>query len=217
MPTCPICQKSFALTRFLENHLTAAASCRHTLDVRYAQPPAPDFPHVDDLSDTDDDPDFDADIFMNYEDLDTIAELGPPPQENSRATPPPNSNNLPASGFHDGPAHANAEQAFNKPPTVKHVYAGAGTMLGYDPDAYQKYYEAKCADPSTNVFEPFASKLDWEFAQWVKTSAVGDTALTNLLKIPQVCATGHLHGSGPTHGFHRLSPDWGSRIIILAA
>jgi hypothetical protein len=47
------------------------------------------------------------------------------------------------------------------------------------------YYEGKEASPK-NPFEPFVSRLDWEFAHWVKTSGVGDTVLTKLLKIPEV-------------------------------
>ena len=39
-----------------------------------------------------------------------------------------------------------------------------------------------------NIWFPFQSKRDWEFAQWVKNRGPGSTAVTELLAIDGVCS-----------------------------
>ncbi|KAL0957479.1 hypothetical protein HGRIS_001272 [Hohenbuehelia grisea] len=36
------------------------------------------------------------------------------------------------------------------------------------------------------MYAPFASQIDWEIARWAKLRGPGSTALTELLKIPEV-------------------------------
>ncbi|KAI0682470.1 hypothetical protein BC835DRAFT_1424364 [Cytidiella melzeri] len=41
--------------------------------------------------------------------------------------------------------------------------------------------------PTTqNIFAPFSSRIDWEIARWAKLRGPGSTALTELLRIPEV-------------------------------
>jgi hypothetical protein len=167
MPSCPVCHKSFERTRFLENHLVSKACCRHALEYRNTQPSqaTPHVTRVDEISDDEDDPSLEADISAQYEDLDVVIDPISPGQSDHHADPvPPCSDHSrrtpdPEAGFHDGSARATAEDALGKAPVVTHVYPGAGTVLGYDDDAYQAYYQVKHVDPA-NVFEPFASKQD---------------------------------------------------------
>jgi hypothetical protein len=48
-------------------------------------------------------------------------------------------------------------------------------------------YQNKVNNPD-NIFEPFNSKLDWEFAQWAKTQGSSSSAVTDLLSIEGVSA-----------------------------
>jgi hypothetical protein len=40
-----------------------------------------------------------------------------------------------------------------------------------------------------NIWFPFQSKRDWEFAQWSKNRGPGSTAVTELLAIDSVCSS----------------------------
>ena len=44
-----------------------------------------------------------------------------------------------------------------------------------------------------NIWYPFQSKRDWEFAQWSKNRGPGSTAVTELLAIDGVCSSQCAH------------------------
>lgn len=55
--------------------------------------------------------------------------------------------------------------------------------------AYEKDRDALDSDARGNPWAPFASQLDWEVARWAKLRGPSSTALTELLKIPEVWST----------------------------
>jgi hypothetical protein len=48
--------------------------------------------------------------------------------------------------------------------------------------------EPSQADPHGARWAPFRSELDWRFAQWAKAQGPSSSALTDLLRLPEVCA-----------------------------
>lgn len=52
--------------------------------------------------------------------------------------------------------------------------------------AYEKDRDALASNARGNLWAPFASQLDWEVARWAKLRGPSSTALTELLKIPEV-------------------------------
>ena len=64
--------------------------------------------------------------------------------------------------------------------------------------ADEQYQSTLTPKTPNDVYTPFASKLDWEFAKWAKTSGISSTAITNLLKIEGVRPAVHLKGIAMT-------------------
>ncbi|PPQ97936.1 hypothetical protein CVT26_002941 [Gymnopilus dilepis] len=67
----------------------------------------------------------------------------------------------------------------------KYPSSAAGGVLARGKSQDQQYRTAMGA--KTNPWAPFASKLDWEVAQWAKLRGVGSTAFSDLLAIDGVC------------------------------
>ena len=60
--------------------------------------------------------------------------------------------------------------------------------------ADQHYQSELTPNSSDNIYAPFASKLDWEFAKWAKSCGISSTALTDLLNIEGVRLSYALEG-----------------------
>ena len=91
----------------------------------------------------------------------------------------------------------NAEQETHRKPIVVRFSRGhAGQVIGRVQDSYSGY-KRRVACGKENLFEPFANKIDWEFAKWAKTRGPGSTAVSELLKINGVSTylslTAHSH------------------------
>ncbi|KAJ7789248.1 hypothetical protein B0H14DRAFT_2945102 [Mycena olivaceomarginata] len=80
-----------------------------------------------------------------------------------------------------------AEDRFHEAPViVKYPSNRAGEEISDErsPSAEEQYSNA--LGKPTNVYAPFASKMDWEVARWAKLRGSGSTAFTDLLKIEGV-------------------------------
>ncbi len=83
-------------------------------------------------------------------------------------------------------ARSNAEEStLRKPVIVPFSKGAAGKILHQTQDQYRTY-EAGFTGGAQNPYEPFNSKLDWEFAKWAKTRGPGSTAVSELLGIEGV-------------------------------
>ncbi|KAJ6607088.1 hypothetical protein B0H10DRAFT_2228204 [Mycena sp. CBHHK59/15] len=80
-----------------------------------------------------------------------------------------------------------AEDRFHVQPIIeKFPGARAGEVISKDrTQSAEERYRAALGDP-TNLYAPFASKMDWEVARWAKLRGSGSTAFTDLLKIDGV-------------------------------
>ncbi|KAJ7821262.1 hypothetical protein B0H14DRAFT_2831726 [Mycena olivaceomarginata] len=79
------------------------------------------------------------------------------------------------------------EDRFHEAPViVKYPSNRAGEEISDErsPSAEEQYSNA--LGKPTNVYAPFASKMDWEVARWAKLRGSGSTAFTDLLKIEGV-------------------------------
>jgi hypothetical protein len=85
------------------------------------------------------------------------------------------------------PAHLDERDARSAPETFieKFTRGRAGAPLDDHDIPMHEQYQNKLNN-SDNVFEPFKSKIDWEFARWAKSSGASSTAVTNLLSIEGV-------------------------------
>ncbi|KAI9512931.1 hypothetical protein F5148DRAFT_1279199 [Russula earlei] len=82
-----------------------------------------------------------------------------------------------------------AEAHFLMKPTVLTFHdvfhqstAGAPIPAASEMPGYAGYKD-QFVDSEANIWAPFASKLDWEMAQWAKLCHPGSMALTELLKL----------------------------------
>ncbi|KII90428.1 hypothetical protein PLICRDRAFT_532137, partial [Plicaturopsis crispa FD-325 SS-3] len=77
---------------------------------------------------------------------------------------------------------ATAEDKLRQEPIISHFPSPrAGEPLRRETSAYSQYREK--VYEHNNVWAPFSSRLDWEFAQWAKTRGPGSTAVSELLGI----------------------------------
>ncbi|KAJ7140543.1 hypothetical protein C8R43DRAFT_954828 [Mycena crocata] len=142
-----------------------------------------DLPNLAELSDSDDEED---------QDLEERRWEPAPAVEERRWEPAPavvDNEELP--GLEPNPPAAADDaplQADGNVPTREDRAAGeaqfgglAGAPLRQGEPGYERY-KANLGDPA-NAWAPFASKLDWEMAQWAKLRGPGSTAFTDLLKI----------------------------------
>ena len=71
-------------------------------------------------------------------------------------------------------------------PVVSPFPGHAGeAMLGTGPSEYA-VYEELVGTETGNIYSPFQSKADWEFARWAKRRGVGSTAASELMGIDGV-------------------------------
>ncbi len=86
-------------------------------------------------------------------------------------------------------ARSDAEEStFRKPVIVPFSKGKAGNILYQTQDQYTMY-TAGFNGGDKNPYEPFKSKLDWEFAKWAKMRGPGSTAVSELLNIEGVSDT----------------------------
>jgi hypothetical protein len=76
------------------------------------------------------------------------------------------------------------------------MYPGQNVAKIYSNESYSVYLDYKhnlSSDASTsNLYAPFSSKLDWEFARWAKLHGVGSTSASELMSIAGVSLSCYL-------------------------
>ncbi|KZV91631.1 hypothetical protein EXIGLDRAFT_769682 [Exidia glandulosa HHB12029] len=65
------------------------------------------------------------------------------------------------------------------------VVAGAGMIKRTDASPHQHAYDA-LRDGNTNVYSPFANRVEWEIAQWVKNEGISDAAFDRFCDLPSM-------------------------------
>ncbi|KAF7326514.1 hypothetical protein MSAN_02508300 [Mycena sanguinolenta] len=80
-----------------------------------------------------------------------------------------------------------AEDRFHKAPVVvKYPSDRAGEEISDQHSLSSEQRYSNALGKSSNIYTPFTSKMDWEFARWAKLRGSGSTAFTDLLKIDGV-------------------------------
>ncbi|KAI0683898.1 hypothetical protein BC835DRAFT_1294737 [Cytidiella melzeri] len=77
-----------------------------------------------------------------------------------------------------------AERQLLHTPHVVQYPGGAGKPIGTSKTCNDVY--ATQVPTTQNIYAPFSSRIDWEIARWAKLRGPGSTALTELLRIPEV-------------------------------
>ena len=103
-------------------------------------------------------------------------------------------NNIPDEGKRDPidsmPAlrlHGSFEEPLKSKPYIVKFAGRASTVYSEnDQDDYRRYLEAIRIQSNLNLYAPFASKMDWEIARWVKLRGLGSTAFTEWISIEGV-------------------------------
>jgi hypothetical protein len=76
------------------------------------------------------------------------------------------------------------------------VYPGWNVAKIYSNESYSAYLDHEHnlgSDASaSNLYAPFSSKLDWEFARWAKLHGVGSTSASELMSIEGVSLSCYL-------------------------
>jgi len=98
---------------------------------------------------------------------------GPNPPSDTELDPPP-----PAS-----PSNDVRERAWVKPKVVQFPDPRAGEPVGSAPPTHNVYATSLGNPSPSNPYSPFASKIDWEVAQWAKLHGPSCTSFADLLKI----------------------------------
>jgi hypothetical protein len=71
--------------------------------------------------------------------------------------------------------------------TFQPQYGDAGAAINRGSGTLYKKYNNDCQEDSEgNMYAPFKSKLDWDFARWAKLRGPSSTAINELLKIDGV-------------------------------
>ena len=113
----------------------------------------------------------------------------PPPHE---VSPEPDDMGQDGQDAPRGPGGADLddhEQLRHPPVHVRYFGGQAGEVIRDPGSRVSAYNEYARSVPGTaeNPYAPFASRLDWEVAEWAKLRGPSATALTELLKIEGVC------------------------------
>ena len=180
----------------------------HDFPFEPSQNQAEDVPQVDDSSqgvaEVDDDDDDDADD--EEIGLDSMGGEAPGVAENRTPDLPPRSRNPspshenapdPDAGEQDGQnpppgpggARLDDHEQLRRPPVYVHHFGGQAGEVIRDPGVRQSDYNDYARQvPGTaeNPYAPFASRLDWEVAEWAKLRGPSATAFSELLKIQGV-------------------------------
>ncbi|VDC04550.1 unnamed protein product [Peniophora sp. CBMAI 1063] len=114
----------------------------------------------------------------------------PCPQPDNKLQPPPDDKLQPPPPKDESEPELEEEQQPPPPPPRRRseLYGGrAGEVLNGDEGASEPYAEYEAFLPgnelSPNTCYPFASKMDWDIAEWAKMHSIGSNALMALLKI----------------------------------
>ena len=78
------------------------------------------------------------------------------------------------------------EPLWNDPTIVPFPGVAGAPVKNEGRSNYDKYSDSIDGSNNPNVWWPFASKLEWEFAHWAKMRGPGSTAVTELLNIEGV-------------------------------
>jgi hypothetical protein len=67
-------------------------------------------------------------------------------------------------------------------------FGNPGAPIPGVPQGRSSYAHFRATQGDT-VWAPFRSQRDWDIARWAKTHSISSTAVSELLAIPEVCAT----------------------------
>ncbi|KAH8108643.1 hypothetical protein DFH11DRAFT_1516600 [Phellopilus nigrolimitatus] len=84
---------------------------------------------------------------------------------------------------------AQNEHVVDESPFIHDIHPNAGTVTGHQQTA-QEHWAAQHVNPNSppiNIFDPFASELDWRTAKWFLEDGSSKSASDRLLKIDGVC------------------------------
>lgn len=76
----------------------------------------------------------------------------------------------------------------HQPRVVPFPKVSAGWPLESNPTAFATYEKKLGSSSTTNIYAPFKSQIDFQFAHWAKVRGPSSTALTELLQIKGVSA-----------------------------
>lgn len=141
-----------------------------------------------DIEGVDDDATFEP-AAHTIEDLGNIFILHPSFTPPSSRSPSPSPSH-PSTDHSHSPSHSGAisNGVWHNPVVVRLTAKNPGAIIGYNPSpTYEAYKNSLNEHDPDNLYAPYKSKLDWEFANWAKSQGCGSTAVTELLSIEGVC------------------------------
>jgi hypothetical protein len=215
---CPGCRREFTQTG-LHSHLHQMRNpiCRKTTEEQNAlHAEDPQAINIDDtvqslersrLRNSDDD---DIDMTQTYEDV-----VEDHTDQPGQSAGPDWDYDLDKDESEDGSVASEGDVVVQEVPDAEDilvdVFPGdAGTTV--DPGSgtlYTQYNSTRYEEG--NVYAPFRSQLDWEFARWAKLRGPGSTVVMELLQIAGVSTRAFLAACHLIVQIRSLS-DWGSRI-----
>lgn len=184
---CKSCPRRFKRMGDLNNHYTQNQRCNWVVQQCTAGPPAPivDYGAPDDYED--DPPPFSAASDDDAMDIDSehpyfVAATSPTAHAPPRAAPLPLAPQQTASD--EQSKRARVEDCLDEDVEIRELFPGAGKTYGRDQTTHEAYLSK--AGLANGTYGAFASKLDFDLAQWAKQSKIPDNSLTRLLGIPGV-------------------------------
>ena len=154
----------------------------------------PDFDNWDDGDESLSPPNLDRSLDSGSESSDAGSTYGPePPPVTPPSTPSPNDDSDTDDPMDDergrllNPSEReNIEENILVKPVVTSFPGHAGKALLEAGSSGYAVYEEQVDVESGNIYAPFQSKADWEFARWAKCRGVGSTAASELMGIDGV-------------------------------
>lgn len=117
--------------------------------------------------------------------LEDLGELLTDPRTSPTRSPSPSPSPPTSSDGHSRPASpAGIQSPWNNPTGLRLATRNPGAIIGRDPSrTYEHYLSLLDPHDVDNLYTPYKSKLDWDFANWAKRQGCGSTAVTELLGI----------------------------------
>ena len=146
-------------------------------------PPSPQSPSPSVTNNTESSDDKDNPDFLTSE---TTIGWEPPAPHNPEIRPNPPSDMEDDALPTPPPPHDIRQRTWAAPKVVRFPDARAGEPTGSAPPSHNAYTN-KLGNPSpSNPYSPFASKVDWDVAEWAKLRGPSSTSFADLLKIDGV-------------------------------
>jgi hypothetical protein len=134
-----------------------------------------------DNSNSDHSEDLAVDLERGWE-LEPLPPAAPPPGGDIQQLPLPDPNTR-----HRAEARFAQKAIIEKFNDHRRHQAGVPICTDAQVSSYQSYGHSVSGDTVTNIWAPFASRLDWDIARWAKVRGPGSTAFSELLCIEGVC------------------------------